>query len=255
MVAKKDAAAEATPENTDKIPPPTDTMAIWDKLKTTDPKHTKAFTRAGGFSGTAIKPVYVDEKMTRLFGPVGIGWGTSKPEFDVRLTETGVSLVFCTVYCWYVINGVRSQPVYGCGGDVLMKHGKNPHDDAFKAAFTDAVGNALKYLGMSADVHMGQFEDSKYVEQASNAADDAARKEQLHTDQEVARVILEDVSSCASNAGIDLLLATYAAKIRLLGETNPGVLTKLKADVSRFRTSHADYDAWITSVKKRDTAK
>lgn len=31
-----------------------DNLAIWNVLSKTDPKHTKAFKRAGGFSGTAF---------------------------------------------------------------------------------------------------------------------------------------------------------------------------------------------------------
>ena len=36
-------------------------------------------------------------------------------------------------------------------------------DEAFKKAFTDAVMNAFKFIGVAADVHMGLFDDSKYV--------------------------------------------------------------------------------------------
>jgi hypothetical protein len=36
-------------------------------------------------------------------------------------------------------------------------------DEAFKKSFTDAITNALKLIGVGADVHMGLFEDSKYV--------------------------------------------------------------------------------------------
>ena len=42
--------------------------------------------------------------------------------------------------------------------------GLRASDEAFKMAYTDAVGNALKYLGVSADVHMGRFDDNKYVQ-------------------------------------------------------------------------------------------
>ncbi len=48
-------------------------MKIWDSLKTTDPAHTKRFKRAGGFSGTSIKPIYMVQKMTETFGPAGKG--------------------------------------------------------------------------------------------------------------------------------------------------------------------------------------
>jgi hypothetical protein len=37
-------------------------LAIWDKLGKTDPEHTKRFARAGGFKGTAIKPIYTTRR-------------------------------------------------------------------------------------------------------------------------------------------------------------------------------------------------
>src|SRR5690606_23505473 len=36
-------------------------------------------------------------------------------------------------------------------------------DEAFKKAFTDATLNGFKALGVAADIHMGLFDDDKYV--------------------------------------------------------------------------------------------
>ena len=44
-----------------------DNLRIWNVLSKTDPKHTKQFKRAGGFSGTAMKPIWVIKQMTELF--------------------------------------------------------------------------------------------------------------------------------------------------------------------------------------------
>ena len=57
-------------------------MRIWEALGKTDPAHTKQFTRAGGFKGTAIKPMWANKQMTEFFGPCGIGWGMSEPAFS-----------------------------------------------------------------------------------------------------------------------------------------------------------------------------
>jgi hypothetical protein len=56
--------------------------------------------------------------------------------------------------------------VFGVGGDkvvIKQQSGLRSDDEAFKKAFTDAVTNALKLIGVGADVHMGLFDDSKYV--------------------------------------------------------------------------------------------
>lgn len=136
---------------------------IWDALCKTDPAHTKSFNRSGGFKGTAIKPIWIVRRLTEQFGPVGEGWGMDEPTFQVVPAGEEI-LVYCTVRCWHTKS---SNSFFGVGGDkVLAKFtsGLKTDDEAFKKAFTDAVGNAFKFVGIGADVHMGQFDDSKYVQ-------------------------------------------------------------------------------------------
>jgi hypothetical protein len=76
-----------------------DNLALWDRLGKTDPKHTKGFSRAGGFKGTAIKPIYTTQKMTEEFGPAGKGWG---------MGLHGVALVRAR-RCWRDRHGLRRR--------------------------------------------------------------------------------------------------------------------------------------------------
>lgn len=150
------------PNNVTPLKPPKN-LAIWDALSKTDPNHTKGFKRAGGFSGTAIRPIWIIQRLTEQFGPVGVGWGMGKPTFDLVHASEGEVAVYCTVECWHTH---RENVFVGVGGDKAVgknKHGLNVDDEAFKKAFTDAVGNAFKFVGIAADVHMGLFDDSKYV--------------------------------------------------------------------------------------------
>ena len=138
--------------------------ALWNTLSKTDPAHTKGFKRAGGFSGTAVKPMWVWHRLTELFGPCGQGWGFGQPTFQVVQFEKE-TLVYCTVSAWH---GKPENVLWGVGGDkvVAMRKDGGPFfdDEAFKKAFTDALMNAFKFIGVAADVHMGMFDDSKYVE-------------------------------------------------------------------------------------------
>lgn len=139
-----------------------DKTALWDKLGKTDPQHTKKFKRSGGFEGTAIKPMFSYRRMTEEFGPCGVGWGIGEPSFQVVPAAEEI-LVYCTVSVWHE---KPEQRVFGVGGDKVAgknKYGVSTDDEAFKKAFTDAVTNALKTIGVGADVHMGMFDDSKYV--------------------------------------------------------------------------------------------
>lgn len=144
-------------------------LRYWAELGKTDPAHTKQFQRAGGFRGTAIKPIWMTQRMTETFGPCGIGWGMAEPQFQI-VPAGDELMVFCTIALWYTDGDRTSEPVYGVGGDkIVMKSqsGSRTNDEAMKASYTDALSNAMKQIGVGADVHMGLFDDSKYVREAA----------------------------------------------------------------------------------------
>lgn len=146
-------------------------MEIWDAVSKTDPSHTKQVNQRGGF--TAIDASYQVMNATRQFGPVGTGWGyvAGDPIFT-----NGTVIVPVTMW-----HGDRSNvfgPEYGCekfGGDRI-------DTDAPKKATTDALTKLLSRLGFNADVFLGKFDDSKYVQE--RAAEVRKEKQPEKTDQE-----------------------------------------------------------------------
>lgn len=202
-------------------------LKLWDQLGKTDPAQTKAFTRGGGFKGTAVKPIYTEHKMTEVFGACGIGWGFTEPQFQVVPGDNKEVLVYCWLSLWIVQNGKRSDLIPGVGGDKVVSHIKantqynrperwENDDEAFKKAFTDAIGNAMKHLGMSADVHMGRFDDSKYV--AERQQEERQEKEapaptsQVSSPQSVAMGLMGDIEGCTSVAALDEYVRSPAFK-------------------------------------------
>lgn len=189
-----------------------DNLTIWNTLGRTSPDQTKGFSRAGGFRGTAVKPVYTEQKMTELFGPCGIGWGFSEPTFQLVPGSDGQTAVYCWLSLWYVHGGARSMPVPGVGGDMVIvkqSSGLRTDDEAFKKAFTDAIGNAMKHIGMSADVHMGRFDDSKYVNELRR--EDAETNSQPAPMTGRAAVPVEDRTSSAGAAPLTVTERMIAA--------------------------------------------
>jgi hypothetical protein len=135
-------------------------LEIWDKLARPDPKALKQFQRAGGFKGTAINPMHTLHSVTEVFGPCGTGWGMTQPDFQVVGSN-----VYCTVGVWYGQSDkaeYQRPMVWGVGGEALTGRGD---DEAFKKAYTDALGNALKHLGANADIYFGAWDGNKYVDE------------------------------------------------------------------------------------------
>ena len=127
---------------------------IWDKLARPDKSALTPFQRPGGFRGTAINPMHTLHSVTETFGPCGTGWGMTKPDFQIVGTN-----VYCTVGVWYKD---ASEPVWGVGGQALS--GRSD-DEAFKMAYTDALGNAFKHLGANADIYFKLWDGNKYVDE------------------------------------------------------------------------------------------
>ena len=135
---------------------------IWDKLKTTDPRATKGMNKGWG-NLTTIDAQWQIMRMTEIFGPIGRGW---KHENKFTYTE---KLVFAevTIY-WLDDKGTMALTnSYGPISSVqsLYKSNGKLDDEAPKKAMTDAMTKAFSHLGLSADVFMGKFDSSKYIDE------------------------------------------------------------------------------------------
>lgn len=143
---------------------PVGKMDIWDSLCTTDPEYTEDFDK-GTYKGTSISPVYIFKNLTEKFGPVGFGWKFEVLEKDHVFLQDGQVLALVDVDLFYKNGSEWSAPVRGSGGDFIVrqtKSGLRVDDDGRKKAITDALTNATRLLGQSADIHMGYFDDPDY---------------------------------------------------------------------------------------------
>ena len=177
---------------------------LWDQLKVTDPRFTKDFTKVGGFRGTAVSPLYYVKRLTEQFGPVGQGWGFE--ENDQKIVDlTPRMIVYIQGRVWW--KNPEDQKVYytpyAWGGDFIATMGKNGpmyDDDAFKKAATDAFSKAVTYLGLGADVHLGFFDDNKYVETATKyTANKEAQKKEASQSQQTSQS--QEAAPVAQNTG------------------------------------------------------
>ena len=134
-------------------------MRIWDSLSKTNPDYTRSVPSSYGKKITSIDPMYQIQCMTETFGPVGLGW-----KYNVKYTYQD-NLVFAEVSIHYCVhdNWFEYGPV--CSVQNLCKKNGTLDDEAPKKAMTDAMTKAFSHLGMSADVFLGKFDDSKYVQE------------------------------------------------------------------------------------------
>lgn len=158
-------------------------MRYFKPLARTDPKFTKDFTRAGGFKGTAINPMWCIMRMTETFGPCGDGWGVEAepPQVIDQFERAGTVLVFSRARVWWRdSNNCQNFTPWCWGGDELVttqKSGRVVSDDeSFKKAQTDAMMKCFTYLGLAADVHLGLYDDSKYVARIAHDIDEEKKE-------------------------------------------------------------------------------
>lgn len=151
-----------------------DHLHIWEQVERTDPRHTKSFQRSGGFSGTAINAVYLARQATQVFGPMGIGWGVEIVDETIMQgapmlhdgAVIGHELIHkLRINLWYLDNGQRGEVTHFGQTTFVGKNKYGPYTDeeAPKKSLTDATSKALSLLGFAADVHLGLYDDNKYV--------------------------------------------------------------------------------------------
>lgn len=145
-------------------------LDLWERAQTTDPNYTKGFNRGGGFKGTSTNATYLAKRATEEFGPCGIGWGVKVLDEQIieghPLSETCNTKVHTVrVQLWYIRDGQRGE-IEQYGQTTMVgkdSRGLYTDEEAPKKSITDAMTKCLSLLGFAADIHLGLYDDNKYV--------------------------------------------------------------------------------------------
>ncbi len=139
-------------------------LEIYDKVKEV-PKNAQKTINAGRLKGmTDINPQWRIEKLTEIFGPVGIGWYTKETKREFVTGANDEIMCFVDIELYVKIDGEWSNPIYGTGGSTFVakeSKGLYTSDEVVKMAYTDAISVACKQLGFGADIYWNKT-DSKY---------------------------------------------------------------------------------------------
>lgn len=156
-------------------------LAVWERLSR-PPKEALKPIMAGRLKGkTDINPQWRYKAMTEAFGPCGVGW---KYEIERLWTEPGTDgqvFAFAKINL-YIVSGGKdywSNAIPGVGGSMLVEkesRGLHSSDEAFKMAVTDALSVAMKMLGVAAEIYLGNWDGSKYI---NSPADEERIKEKF----------------------------------------------------------------------------
>lgn len=180
-------------------------MKLWDSVEKTDPKFTKKFRKEGGFAGTAIGATYIVKKATEQFGSVGIGWGYDivKEEYlDGSFINERDRIVIhkALIKVWYISEGVKGE-VSHYGQTTFIganKNGTFTDEEHAKKTVTDGLTKCLSMLGFSADIHLGFFDDGKYVSSMGEYFKDKPVQETLSEAE------IKDIESRVALAGVSM---------------------------------------------------
>lgn len=151
-----------------------DNLHIFKQVQSVPEDAQKPFESPWGKKLTEIDPIWRIEQLTRLFGICGEGWFTEVTRQEQVALQNGEICVFTdlNLYIKDSKTGKWSKPIRGTGGNRLVlrtAEGLFVDDEAYKKAYTDALGVACKALGFGADIYRGR-NDSKYASQTSTVA-------------------------------------------------------------------------------------
>ena len=144
------------------------TMRIWDQVKITDPKHV---SKKNQYLHT-VDAMHNVERLTRLLGACGHGWGWKILRDESARTSEGRTVKEILLQLWWKDpkdGKIREcAPHSGtCAMESVDRNGQARLDEYYyKNAITEAFSKSTSLLGMSADVYFGMHDNPAYVQWA-----------------------------------------------------------------------------------------
>jgi hypothetical protein len=226
---------------------------IWDQVEKTDPKYTKGFSRGGGFRGTATNATYLAKRATEVFGPCGTGWGLDIVNEEIlagaplAFSDAGLPTVHEKIHkvlveLWYK-QGDQVGKVTQYGQTTFVGKNKNGYftdEEAPKKSLTDAMSKCLSLLGFAADIHLGLYDDNKYVADLTQEFDQKREQAQREAAPKVSEKEAQELADLIAETDTDLKKFLKFFKVGGLAEFTQEdyerakrMLTKKKQDAAQ----------------------
>ena len=181
-------------------------MKYWETFSR-PPKSALKTIKGGRLNGmTDINPMWRYQVMTETFGPCGIGWKFDILDLWLEPAGNEEVLAFAKINLYIKEDGNWSEAIPGAGGSKMVANevrGLHNNDECYKMAVTDALGTAMKLLGLGADIYAGLWDGSKYVDKPATGPPPKLKSDFL---KEVAKlsgkVKLLDFETLVKNYGV-----------------------------------------------------
>ena len=148
-------------------------IKLWKSVEKTPTSQVRP-AKLGSLNIKSVKPHYQRMKATEIFGPYGKGWGI-RPESEqfVQCQIGETHLLKYSAVMFYVLDGERFEfPIHATEKEAYVTKGTNGNpgylkidDTADKKVATNALTKGLSFLGFSADVFHGLYDDASYINQ------------------------------------------------------------------------------------------
>lgn len=134
-------------------------LELWKKVEKTNPKYTKK-ANVKGNQITSISPQFQIMNATEQFGVYGKSWGFKNIILDYVLKDIGLVTFQATFFFpggeFEIINSIS----------LWRDNAQTKIDDNFaKKLETDTLTKALSKLGFNADIFLGKFDDTRYLQE------------------------------------------------------------------------------------------
>lgn len=228
-----------------------DNLQIWNAVKQTPSNFLKKI-EFGYLKGKSdINPQWRLMAMTQAFGPVGHGWTYRIVKLWSEPCTDGNVMAFAEVAVKTKLDGVWGEEFSGIGGSTIVDKNKNgiaANDEGFKKAVTDALGVAFKAVGVAADVYLGNYDGSKYVNNFDQAFDNsnpapqqtAPIKNQAETLAQRYNKALVSIREAKNPATLDKAVSTFAG-------------TQYEGGINNACRARADLMGWSNNQSPQQT--
>lgn len=229
-------------------------MELWNSVCVTDKAQTQS-AKVDGNKLTAINGQYVVMKATEVWGEIGIGWGyeivserldDSGPIYDTK----DPSIVLCMgklhtiiLKVWFMNGDQRSEPTTHYGHTKFIyksSWGFTVDYEYAKKSLTDALKKCLSMYGFCADVYLGKFDNTDYIENSQHeiAIKNAENKAEMILTKK------EELLSYVENSIKAFEMIPNIAALSLVAEKNANSI------VSQCKAIDIDSTKLVDKIKK-----